>query len=227
MPYTFLHTIHASIHLPTFPPQAKAFYTWLDHVQWRKRMRVVMDRTAKRMRNSGLARAWDAWRSAVENSKIDFHMTKKEELAVRSFRTAIIILKPIVKFCSFENKITSVTYQVQVKALSEENERLRRDNERFVRLIDSGEWGRGRVAELVSAGEVRNFFCFRHIQSNPKIIPDPPHSQVLKGERDALMKLIQSMRKEYEAVQGAKGAQEDELRRLKERMLLGVRSVPQ
>jgi len=44
---------------------------------------------------------------------------------------------------------------------------LRRDNERFVRLIDSGEWGRGRVAELVGAGEV------------------------LKGERDALLKLIQ------------------------------------
>ena len=34
-----------------------------------------------------------------------------------------------------------------------ENERLRRDNERFVRLIDSGEWGRGRVAELTQAGE--------------------------------------------------------------------------
>jgi hypothetical protein len=50
--------------------------------------------------------------------------------------------------------------QVQVKALSEENERLRRDNERFVRLIDSGEWGRGRVAELVSAGEVRNSWAW-------------------------------------------------------------------
>lgn len=50
--------------------------------------------------------------------------------------------------------LTAVS-QLQVKALSEENERLRRDNERFVRLIDSGEWGRGRVSELVSAGEVR------------------------------------------------------------------------
>ena len=75
---------HYSFPSIPFPPKAKAFYTWLDHVQWRKRMRVVMDRTAKRMRNSGLARAWDAWRSAVENSKIDFHMTKKEELAVRN-----------------------------------------------------------------------------------------------------------------------------------------------
>lgn len=26
---------------------------------------------------------------------------------------------------------------------------MRRDNERFVRIIDSGEWGRGRVQELV------------------------------------------------------------------------------
>jgi hypothetical protein len=41
----------------------------------------------------------------------------------------------------------------QVGSMKAENERLRRDNERFVRLIDSGEWGRGRVAELTQAGE--------------------------------------------------------------------------
>jgi hypothetical protein len=45
-------------------------------------MRVVMDRTARRLRNAGLARAWDAWRAAVEDSKYNFHLTKKEELAV-------------------------------------------------------------------------------------------------------------------------------------------------
>jgi len=60
--------------------------------------------------------------------------------------------------------------QIKVREMQEENERLRRDNERFVRLIDSGEWGRGRVSELVSAGEI------------------------LKGERDALIKLIQVWR---------------------------------
>jgi hypothetical protein len=32
--------------------------------------------------------------------------------------------------------------QVRARDLAAENERLRRDNERFVRLIDSGEWGR-------------------------------------------------------------------------------------
>ncbi|KAJ9510589.1 hypothetical protein QJQ45_027465 [Haematococcus lacustris] len=81
--------------------------------------------------------------------------------------------------------------------MQEENERIRRDNERFVRLIDSGEWGRGRVAELVAAGEV------------------------MKGERDALLKLIQGMRREYEAVQQAKEAQVDEFKAIKDRMLLG------
>ena len=40
-----------------------------------------------------------------------------------------------------------------------ENDRLRRDNERFVRLIDSGEWGRGRVAELTQAGECPMQLC--------------------------------------------------------------------
>lgn len=47
--------------------------------------------------------------------------------------------------------------------------------------------------------------------------------EVLKGERDALLKLIQSLRREYEAVQMAKTNQEDELKQLKERMTVGVR----
>ena len=36
----------------------------------------------------------------------------------------------------------------EIDKLRSENARLRRDNERFVRLIDSGEWGRGRIDEL-------------------------------------------------------------------------------
>ena len=43
--------------------------------------------------------------------------------------------------------------QAQLAQQRAENERLRRDNERFVRLIDSGEWGRGRVSELMQAGK--------------------------------------------------------------------------
>jgi hypothetical protein len=84
--------------------------------------------------------------------------------------------------------------QADCNALRQENERMRRDNERFVRIIDSGEWGRGRVAELVQAG------------------------QILKQERDQLCQLMTHLRSDYEAVERAKVAQQEELVALKERM---------
>lgn len=67
-----------------------------------------------------------------------------------------------------------------------------------MRLIDSGEWGRGRVEELTAAGEL------------------------MRAERDALLKLVQALRREYEAVQLAKEAQHDELRTLKDKMTVKV-----
>ena len=53
--------------------------------------------------------------------------------------------------------------------LSYEVERLRQENERLARVVDSGDWGRDRVAELTQAG------------------------QVLQQERDALIKLVESL----------------------------------
>jgi hypothetical protein len=53
--------------------------------------------------------------------------------------------------------------------LSYEVERLRQENERLARVVDSGDWGRDRVAELTQAG------------------------QVLQQERDALVKLVESL----------------------------------
>ncbi|KAG2499362.1 hypothetical protein HYH03_002937 [Edaphochlamys debaryana] len=149
------------------PLKARALRTWVAWVDWKKRMRIILQRAAVRLAKRSLIMAWEAWWQAIDDRKIEEQLTTKEQLVVT------------------------------VKELREENERLRRDNERFVRLIDSGEWGRGRVAELLSAGEI------------------------LKGERDALLKLIQSLRREYEAVQHAKVAQDEEMKALKERMLLG------
>lgn len=53
--------------------------------------------------------------------------------------------------------------------LSYEVERLRQENERLARVVDSGDWGRDRVAELTQAG------------------------QVLQQEKDALIKLVESL----------------------------------
>lgn len=45
--------------------------------------------------------------------------------------------------------------------------------------------------------------------------------EILKSERDALMELVKSLRREYEAVEMAKHAQDGELQALKDRLVLG------
>ncbi|KIY99883.1 centriole proteome protein [Monoraphidium neglectum] len=179
--------------------EVRVFAAWGAAIARAKHTKLALSRAAARRARVALAGAFLAWAGAARARRVDEKLRAQEELEVRA------------------------------RDLAAENERLRRDNERFVRLIDSGEWGRGRVAELVGAGEV------------------------LKGERDALLKLIQmlgcsvrairaprersfvpaqrrslaaillptSLRREYESLQAAKGAQEDELREIKDRMTLG------
>ncbi|KAF8067181.1 hypothetical protein HT031_002228 [Scenedesmus sp. PABB004] len=149
------------------PATASVLAGWLAQVARRKRDRLVVGRARARLQRAAIATAFAGWADWVQQGRLGAKLAAKEGL------------------------------EEGLAKLQAENERLRRDNERFVRLIDSGEWGRGRVAELASAGEV------------------------MRTERDALLALIGSLRREYEAVQAAKGAQEDELRALKERMALG------
>ena len=42
-------------------PQAKAFAGWYDNVQWIKRMRLVTERSLRRMMNRQLAAAFYTW----------------------------------------------------------------------------------------------------------------------------------------------------------------------
>ena len=58
----------------------------------------------------------------------------------------------------------------QVEHLEASDERLQHDNERLCRVLDSGDWGRQRVQELVDAG------------------------RVLQEERDALLALVEGLR---------------------------------
>jgi hypothetical protein len=53
---------------------------------------------------------------------------------------------------------TLAQQQQQLAAATAENARLLRDNERFACLIDSGDWGRRRVEELITAGEATGLF---------------------------------------------------------------------
>ena len=89
------------------------------------------------------------------------------------------------------------TVHQRITEMNAENEKLQRDNERFVRIIDSGDWGRSRVNKFVKAGEL------------------------LKTERETLAGLLNEVKMEYTAVRNVKEAKEDEIRGLKDRMLSG------
>ncbi|KAF8067176.1 hypothetical protein HT031_002223 [Scenedesmus sp. PABB004] len=223
--------------------QARVWRAWVEHVEAAARRRVLSAKLAARCARLELAAAWSAWLQALDARRersSDLARAvqhRRRALAARAWRswaagaarrstrralaarwqrpaTASVLAGWLAQRAAMATAFAGWADWVQqgrlgaklaakegleegLAKLQAENERLRRDNERFVRLIDSGEWGRGRVAELASAGEV------------------------MRTERDALLALIGSLRREYEAVQAAKGAQEDELRALKERMALG------
>ena len=71
-----------------------------------------------------------AWSTAVDDEHVARLITAKEEQSAKAKELHAAL-----------DKATA------------ENERLFKDNARLVRLIDSGDWGRARVLELVQAGE--------------------------------------------------------------------------
>jgi hypothetical protein len=165
---------------------------------WRRRRRLVLERSARRLLHRALVAAFFGWqqaaagkRGARESSTAEGLQGQLRQAEVRGRGQH----RPVTCCAALDGAVGGEAPALWGRCLSArpgavapnrrqrptrpqtENERLRRDNERFVRLIDSGEWGRGRVAELVAAGGV------------------------LQGERDALLQLIRSLRREYEGVQ--------------------------
>lgn len=64
-------------------PQGKAFRGWRGKVEWAKRMKIVLDRTARRLKNRALFSAWAGWVEFIETRRIEDALTTKEQLAVR------------------------------------------------------------------------------------------------------------------------------------------------
>jgi hypothetical protein len=114
-------------------------------------------------------------------------------------RSRLVTSNPIVAISSqMVSEARTEEIHARAETVEEENKRLRADNERLTRVIDSGDWGRARADELVRAGEV------------------------LSGERDALTKLIGRLQREHASVQDGKRRQEEEMRSMKDKMLSGV-----
>lgn len=199
--------------------QARVFAAWCEHVGWRRRSRCnkqLLGRALATRARSQAAACFDGWAAVLQQRKADADAAAKAALQVRAcmccscWCCCCMQLDAACMSCAHKHMhiptACTCTHahpaaQSALDGLRAENERLRRDNERFVRLIDSGEWGRGRVAELVAAGEV------------------------LQGERDALLALMASLKGEVAAASVARAGQEDELRAIKQRMMVGVRGT--
>lgn len=97
---------------------------WLDKHQATLKWRAFAKVVVLKMLKRKLAAAWAGWRSAHEERMRQHEMAEGQSALER------------------------------MESMAAENDRLRRDNERFVRLIDSGEWGRSRVEEMTTAGQV-------------------------------------------------------------------------
>ena len=149
------------------PHLSRAFNGFTRQLQYKRRVQLIMARAVRRLTSRRMCMGFYRWTEAVEEIKLE-----KEGLDYDTVYSKISDMKA-------------------------ENEKLQRDNERFVRIIDSGDWGRSRVNELVKAGEL------------------------LKTERETLSSLLNEVKREYTAVRTVKETKEEEIRGLKDRMLSG------
>ncbi|ACO62200.1 predicted protein [Micromonas commoda] len=168
--------------------QARAFAKWQDNLRLLRKARIVFARWNQRTRYA----AFNGWWLNVEEKRRQTEMCSKicKRILNRAVRNAWAQWMYCVEQsfgCTLE----------QVKALRDQNARLRRDNERFVRLVDSGEWGRGRVEELSEAG------------------------RLLRDERKQLEDLIRSIKDEKDGFVKDAELQAREARALKDRLVSG------
>ena len=203
--------------------KTRAFDKWLSMVGTRKDEEQAMKRAIGHWQNRQMASAWEQWAYECQRRREKIQaLTMWKRRAFNNWAdnaaeqarenrlmercggraNAKLLKKFFLGWCEAMEQKEEEKEQEEVQQLQEdfsqlqaENTRLQRDCERFQRIIDSGEWGRGRVEELARAGEV------------------------MRGERDAMLKLITVLRNEYDQLHEAKENQEAEIKALKDKFL--------
>lgn len=140
---------------------------WKEVVRGERYLKAVQQRGEKKLNMTRMAFAFEGWVEALRDDWMDNAENDRQSL------------------------------QKRVQELEEEKARLERDNERFVRLIDSGQWGKGRVEEIVKAGEA------------------------MRKEREEMQSLLNQLRKDYDTLQKRRESQDEEINSLKERLMSG------
>jgi hypothetical protein len=168
--------------------RTRAFAKWRSNVALRLKVQRLVVRRAER----GKVAAFAGWVAAADRKRDQTADCQK--IAGRVLRRGV--RNAWKQWCWIVEDASGCSMD-HVRALKDQNARLRRDNERFVRLVDSGEWGRGRVEELTEAG------------------------RVLRDERRQLEELIKNIKSEKEGFVKDAMMQAQEARGLKDRLVSG------
>ncbi|PRW45153.1 centriole proteome [Chlorella sorokiniana] len=137
----------------------RCLHAWRSQCGRHDSRAAVLQHAAARLRRGLLHRCWQEWRRLVG--------LRAWKLQVEARDQQILLLGQQLRH--LESR--PVRYMARrlaetMQRLGAENEQLKRENERLARVIDSGDWSRQRVQELLEAG------------------------RVLQVERDALQKLV-------------------------------------
>ena len=169
--------------------QARAWAKWRSNMTLLRKAHITMGRWKERT----LWTAFKGWEGAAD-LKREQKLRRCEFILQRMLRRGM--RSAWRQWCWVVEDATGCSMD-HVRALKDQNARLRRDNERFVRLVDSGEWGRGRVEELNEAG------------------------RVLREERRQLEELIKNIKSEKDGFVKDAMMQAQEARGLKDRLVSG------
>eukprot|EP00793_Prasinoderma_coloniale_P005343 PRCOL_00004751-RA len=177
---------------------AAAFAGFHFAVEERKRKRAKAQRAIRRMGHFRLGKAYSGYKAQVDRIIYYRNLLKKATLRMRNLKLAQTFgawSRLVIWLRDDKNRAEMEASRGRLGLLEGESARLYEDNRRMAAIIDSGEWGKARVAELRSAGEV------------------------LSGEREALVNLLGRLRREYVATAQRAARQDEEMRALKNQML--------
>ena len=127
--------------------------TW---VLWTMYMEVCsdLDTSMKKWAKKQLARSFNAWVNVqVENARqeilVQRNRAKLNHRLLHDF--FYVFCSRIIELKEMREEVTQEALQDKLDALSKENERLRIENARYAKFVDTSDLGRGRIKELSQA----------------------------------------------------------------------------
>ncbi|KAL2622577.1 hypothetical protein R1flu_002782 [Riccia fluitans] len=173
---------------------ALALAAWQGAISSKKQGEEYLKRVRLSLDKQLLGSAFDAFVDGCQESKRMHSREKRASLKMDSRRLKKYF-DAWVCFMQVQAQRKMIRLQEHIVEVEKENDRVRQENQRLTHVIDSGDWGRKRIAELLQAGKI------------------------LSGERDALTRLLGRMQRQHGFALTQQKLHEEEMQELKHQIL--------